>query len=70
MSDAEVGDRAASVPRCSATSKVFSSDSLPAKSSQPNSHGTMQQVPARADREELGEPLGDAEGDGVEDRHG
>jgi hypothetical protein len=29
-----------SVPRCSATSKVFSSEGLPAKSSQPNSHGT------------------------------
>ena len=29
-----------SVPRCRATSNVFSSDSLPAKSSHPNSHGT------------------------------
>ena len=36
---------AISVPMCSATSKAFSSDSLPAKSSHSKSHGTSSRWP-------------------------
>ena len=60
---------AISVPMWSATSKAFST-LLSSKSFHSNSHGTSRRWPEDEIGKELGQPLDDAEDDGVVDRHG
>ena len=57
---------AISVPRCSATSNDFSSDSLASEVVPAEQVGHEEEVTARRDREELREALHDPEDDGVE----